>query len=265
MKLLLLSTLVIFACSSSSPERSTSELGHQRVEVGGVPRAPTSGILVELFTSQGCSSCPPADKFLSTINTDTGAEVIALAYHVDYWNYIGWEDPYSSPQWSSRQRGYASKIAAGRNYTPQLVVNGRDHAVGSHKDKIRALIEAERRVAQEDVRVSAVFMSSDSESEMHLQVETEMGTLGRETELWAAVFEDELEVRVSRGENAGRTLRNDRVVRHLENLGTLASGRDKKGFRVELGSDWRRENLGVVFFVQDPQSLEVLAVTEARR
>jgi len=134
--------------------------------------------------------------------------------------------------------------------------------VGSHKDKIWALIDAERRIAQEDVRVSAVLVSSDNESEIHLQVETEGGTLGRESELWAAVFEDDLQVRVSRGENAGRSLRNDRVVRHLENLGALASGRDKKGFRVSLGSDWKRENLGVVFFVQDPKSLEVLAATE---
>ncbi|MBL4636822.1 MAG: DUF1223 domain-containing protein [Kofleriaceae bacterium] len=266
MKPLLLSMLVIFACSSSSPERATSGGRHQKMEVGSADElsAPKSGILVELFTSQGCSSCPPADKLLSTINADTGPEVIALAYHVDYWNYIGWEDPYSSPEWSSRQRGYASKISAGRNYTPQLVVNGRNHAVGSHKDKVRALIDAERRIAQEDVRVSAVSAPGGDHSEIHVQVETDVGTLRRESELWAAVFEDDLEVRVLRGENAGRTLRNDRVVRHLENLGPLETGRYKKSFRVDVARDWRREKLGVVFFVQDRKSLEVLAAVEVR-
>src|SRR5690606_23106952 len=88
--------------------------------------------VVEPFTSQGCSSCPPADALLPRLDDAAGPlEVVALAYHVDYWNDLGWRDPLSSPRWSERQRRYARRLPSGRVYTPQLVVAGREHVVGS--------------------------------------------------------------------------------------------------------------------------------------
>ncbi len=108
-------------------------------------------ILVELFTSQGCSSCPPADRLLSRLSAAAqGGEtaVIPLSFHVDYWNYIGWTDPFSSAEWSERQRSYAESFDSGRVYTPQLVVNGRRDCVGSNEQRVREEIErAERQRA----------------------------------------------------------------------------------------------------------------------
>ncbi|HYG65894.1 MAG TPA: DUF1223 domain-containing protein, partial [Thermoanaerobaculia bacterium] len=99
-------------------------------------------VIVELFTSQGCSSCPPADRLLTRLGGDPGlaGRVIPLAFHVDYWNHIGWTDPFSAKRWSERQQAYARAFKANRIYTPQLVVNGRTEGVGSHEPRVRKQI-----------------------------------------------------------------------------------------------------------------------------
>src|SRR6185295_6297026 len=118
--------------------------------------APAAGsssapIVVELFTSQGCSSCPPADRLLSTLRSDP--RVVPLAFHVDYWNYIGWTDPFSSARWSQRQQAYARAFASNRIYTPQLVVNGTSECVGSNEGEGRQRI-AKAEAAAADGQVS---------------------------------------------------------------------------------------------------------------
>jgi hypothetical protein len=95
------------------------------------PAPEASPIIIELFTSQGCSSCPPADRLLKRLAGDP--RVIPLSFHVDYWNYIGWTDPFSSKRWSERQQGYARAFRSNRIYTPQLVVSGRTGASGSRR------------------------------------------------------------------------------------------------------------------------------------
>lgn len=110
----------------------------------GTPKASSSQgspIIVELFTSQGCSSCPPADRFLTELAAREEFEIIPLSFHVDYWNYIGWTDPFSSPAWSDRQRHYARSFGGNRVYTPQMVVNGRWEGVGSNRREIARLLE----------------------------------------------------------------------------------------------------------------------------
>ncbi len=106
------------------------------------PPAAGSVAVVELFTSQGCSSCPPADRLLSAIAAEPAfaGKVVPLAYHVDYWNYIGWQDPFSSADWSTRQKQYAQAYDTNRIYTPQLVVNGTDEMTGSEERKVRSAI-----------------------------------------------------------------------------------------------------------------------------
>ena len=104
-----------------------------------------SPVLVELFTSQGCSSCPPADRLLLDLAADEDLDIVPLAFHVDYWNYIGWKDPFSDAAWSDRQRAYAAAARSHRIYTPQLVFDGREHHVGRSEAQSRAAIDDESR------------------------------------------------------------------------------------------------------------------------
>ncbi|MEO1083852.1 MAG: DUF1223 domain-containing protein [Acidobacteriota bacterium] len=106
-------------------------------DLGITVDAPRGPVVVELFTSQGCSSCPPADRLFSRLEGD----VIPLAFHVDYWNHLGWRDPFSDPRWSERQRRYGGTFERGYVYTPQLVVNGRAEAIGSDRRKVRTMLD----------------------------------------------------------------------------------------------------------------------------
>jgi hypothetical protein len=108
------------------------------------PQRSGGPVVIELFTSQGCSSCPPADRLLTRLAQDSklAGQVIPLSFHVDYWDYIGWQDPFASPRWSERQRQYGRAFRSNRIYTPQLVVNGRTECVGSQEGVVRRQIEA---------------------------------------------------------------------------------------------------------------------------
>ena len=223
-------------------------------------------ILVELFTSQGCSSCPPADRLLRRLGEGGRAgdvAVIPLSYHVDYWNYIGWTDPFSSSEWSARQHAYAESFEAGRVYTPQLVINGRRDCVGSNESKVRREIERAARqgvAGRLDVEVAA---GPDSE---HLSLEIEARVVSPEASTSAAwsvmvaVFENELETPVSRGENGGRKLRNSHVVRSLTQAFSLPAraGSEQTGqLQIELDRAWNRDRLGVAVFLQDLETRHV--------
>lgn len=217
-------------------------------------------IVVELFTSQGCSSCPAADEFLRLLGNRSQAgepEVLPLAFHVDYWNYIGWQDPFSSDRWSDRQRQYARQLSPSRVYTPQLVIDGREHRVGSDRKAIwRSLQAAKTRTFAYEVDLVAALASPR-------RLELGVVVRGREPgkgplDLWVAVHESGLLTEVERGENARRTLRNDYVVRYLEKIGSWAGGlpHDVTERRaLELGWAGDAEKMGVVAFLQDPRTL----------
>ena len=158
-------------------------------------------VVIELFTSQGCSSCPPADRWLASLRPGDevgGRPVIPLAFHVDYWNYLGWADPFSSEAWSERQSRY------GRVYTPEIVVAGRADAVGSHRREIEDLVAATPPTAVLEATLSG------STSELRIAATAPTGTT-----VWAAVVEDGLVTDVDAGENAGEALRDDHIVRAL--------------------------------------------------
>ena len=227
---------------------------------------PDSGIVVvELFTSQGCSSCPSADRLLSRLGwSATGVEVIPLAYHVDYWNYIGWTDPFSSPVWSKRQQDYAQVLPGGRLYTPQLVIQGASHCVGSDSEKVRGRIdEAARRAPQGQVRLAVDRASAAGK----LEVEVSARSAGAPLDLMLALFESGLLTSIDRGENADRTLHNDYVVRRLEKILSLdgeASQWRTRRVALDLDPGWKLEGLGVAAFLQDPDSLSIHGAAVAR-
>ena len=208
-------------------------------------------VLVELYTSQGCSSCPPADQLLARLGREAG--VVALSFHVDYWNHIGWADPFSRPAWTRRQERYARALRGGI-YTPELVVAGASHAVGSDERAVRRLLEeAKRRPA--GARLSGRLTRRPKQLELAADAQS---LAAGELVVFAAVVEDGLVTRVPRGENSGRTLANEHVVRRLDELAVLApGGRAQKSWIVPIPPEWKRERLAVVLFAQDPKTLRV--------
>ena len=165
-------------------------------------------IVLELFTSQGCSSCPPADELLAQIKRESTENIIALSYHVDYWNYIGWEDPFSHRKYSARQGRYNKKFRYHSNYTPQLVVNGKEHFVGSDASKLRDRINFYRALEPENrIDISRLRKSTDAVSVQYKVDGPITGKLLR-----AILVIDKRTTLVPRGENRNRKLTNSNIV-----------------------------------------------------
>jgi hypothetical protein len=231
------------------------------------PSAPAAGDGVavgELFTSQGCSSCPPADRLLSKIARDSRyqGKVIPLSFHVDYWNSIGWTDPFSSARWSQRQSAYAGHVFhTNRIYTPQVVVNGRTECVGnSDGDVADRIADALATDPAAQVSLTVAPPTPDGHLKVNVGAKVAKAVAAGDLDLWVAVYESGLATDVKAGENASRQLRNDRVVRRLEKAFTLpgTAGAEKSG-EIVLGIDkrWKVENLGVAAFLQDPATLAI--------
>lgn len=166
--------------------------------------AETRPILVELFTSQGCNSCPPADALLGELSRRP--DLLALAFHVDYWDRLGWRDPFSSAEATRRQRDYARRLGEAQIYTPELVVDGRAALVGSDRQAVTAALAAARPTAP-------ISIEADGPGAVRIGAGTGKG------EVLLARYIRRAETRVASGENGGRTLVEYNVVRSLERLG----------------------------------------------
>jgi hypothetical protein len=221
-----------------------------------------SPVVVELFTSEGCSDCPPADAVLERLDRTqpvASAQVIALGEHVDYWDDIGWRDPFSSHAWSERQNEYAGHFGAGTIYTPQMVVDGRIQFVGSDERGALRAIESAARAPKTPVTISAARFDGGG---VTLHVET--GAAPTDAALLIAI-EDESDVSsVSRGENSGRTLHHIAVVREMSQAATVARGQN---FAKDVTVKFTRNsspNYRVVALLQDPSSGAILGAAATR-
>ncbi len=213
-------------------------------------------VVVELFTSQGCSTCPPADQLLTRLGAESAGRVVPLAFHVDYWNRIGWLDPFSSHDWSLRQTAYARARGLQQVYTPQAIVDGMTEIVGSEEEKLRAAITA--AAAKPGAQISLQVEPKSSGFRATAEVDLPESLRGAKLDLMMAVFETGLVTSVGKGENEGRTLHDDYVVRILRRVdGVSGTGRSRHSSTLSLEKDWNRSRLGVVAFVQDPASLEI--------
>lgn len=167
-------------------------------------------VVVELFTSQGCSSCPPADAYLGELTQRDN--VIALSFHVDYWDYIGWRDRFADPQNSARQQAYAERFKRRYVYTPQIVVNGAAETTGSAREQVDDMIAD----ALTDMRVPVRMVVRGTD---RISAEVDAASFAGSADLWFVRYDAAQETAVASGENAGRRLRNYNVVRELRRLG----------------------------------------------
>ena len=226
-------------------------------------------VIVELFTSEGCSSCPPADQLLSRLDKEQsipGANIIALSQHVDYWNQLGWRDPYSSAQFSARQSSYAEAFGRDGVYTPQMVVDGHLEFVGSNATKAREAITEAASSPKAKVQIEITPNTETRESgtvQFTVRVEDIPAiTAGDTAEVLLAITESDLSSSVARGENAGRNLRHTAVVRQLATIGSISKTKDEASFTaapvVNILNKWRRDKLRAVVIVQERVSRHVL-------
>lgn len=175
-------------------------------------------VVVELFTSQGCSSCPPADAYLGELVRR--ADVLPLAYHVDYWDYIGWKDPFAQRAWTDRQRGYSAALGLRSIYTPQMVIDGRIDAVGSRRDQVERAI----RTAREAPAAVQLDLVRTPAGAVALTLSGPEGSVA-EADLVFVTYDRRRETKVLRGENAGRTLVEYNIVRGVARIDTWRGGR----------------------------------------
>jgi hypothetical protein len=218
-------------------------------------------ILVELFTAEGCSSCPAADVLLEKMiesQPATGAELVGLGEHVDYWDNLGWKDRFSSAKLTARQQGYAARFKTGEVYTPQMIVDGREAFVGNDLNAARRAIETASALPHGVIHVAIETSAGNTLSVSVAAAQLPPLTPGDHADLVVAIIEDHLRTEVKRGENQGRTLTHAAVVRTLQTIGE-ASGDAASRTRITLSSDWRRDSLKVVAFAQERGSRRVLA------
>ncbi|HEY5951327.1 MAG TPA: DUF1223 domain-containing protein [Kofleriaceae bacterium] len=221
MRFAALGLLCLISCSSAS----------------GEPRADEAPLVIELFTSQGCSSCPAADKLLDKLARDgslAGRPLAPLAFHVDYWDDLGWADPFALPAWTERQHGYAQALGDDRVYTPELVVGGRVGLVGSNAARATQAIAA----APRQIKIAATARWAKDSVTIEAKAPAN-------ADVFVAIWQDGTKTRVPRGENAGTMLAGDRVVRRLEHVAAAGKTATK---RITIDPTWGA--VGAIAFAQ---------------
>ena len=210
-------------------------------------------VVVELFTSEGCSSCPPADALLVKLSQQglsDGAPLVLLGEHVDYWNYIGWTDRFSSRQFSQRQSEYGKALSA-NVYTPEMVIDGSTQFVGSDSSQAQRSIAA----AAKEAKPAQVTLRWEGNNRLHIMVQAPEHDRGN---VLLATTEDGLTTSVEAGENGGRTLHHAAVVRQLRDLGRTDKGVFDANVDVAPHPDWNPAKMKVAVLVQDPSTMKIL-------
>jgi len=252
-----LALLFIWVAFSATPKAQTS-----------VQQAARGPVVVELFTSKGCSSCPPADALLRKLEARqsiAGAEIIPLEEHVDYWNHDGWVDPFSSPEWTERQQAYVA-VANDDPYTPELVVDGRSQFVGNDGRRAEAEIEKAARGVKTEVSITAGATDAKGGQSFTVTVgKLTQTSAGDTAEVWLAITEDGLHSSVMRGENAGRVLQHVATLRALRKIGDAdASAPFTANPTIKFASQWNLADLHITAFVQKKKSREILGAASTK-
>ena len=262
--LALLATAIFLIFMGSVHRRSLKAMAS--TETSTMSRQP---VIVELFTSEGCSSCPPADAFLKSLSDQQpipGAEVIALEEHVDYWNHLGWKDPFSSFAFTERQSDYAKVFGGDGVYTPQMIVDGYSEFVGSRSREARKTIEQAALQSKLAIQLLPVQGAASDVADFDVKV-GKLSALadGHEVELWIAVTEDGLRSDVKAGENSGENLQHAAVVRTLRKTNSFSGPNDyQTQANLTLNPSWQRGQLSFVAFVVDKNSRKIIGAASAK-
>jgi hypothetical protein len=222
------------------------------------PTPARKAVVVELFTSEGCSSCPPADALLIKLreqHSDDGVEIIPLGFHVDYWNRLGWRDRFSSAEYSQRQEDYATRMKLDGPYTPQMVVDGDTEFVGNNTGRAHdAIVQAAGRSPGAQLEVTP-----SSGDKLHVKVSSASSA---SADILLAITEDNLSSSVKSGENSGHVLRHAAVVRIFRKIGQTSAGGFDSDVALNPEKDWKRKDLRAIVFVQEKPVGKILAATE---
>ncbi|HTX76268.1 MAG TPA: DUF1223 domain-containing protein [Terracidiphilus sp.] len=240
-------------------------LASPALSIGQAPNTSSSSasvtpVLVELFTSEGCSDCPPADNLLARLDREQpipGVHVIVLSEHVTYWNHDGWTDPFSMTEMDERQNDYVVRFHLQSSYTPQAVVDGAEQMVGSNGPQLVRAVEHEASLPGKSLAITAANMDKGS---VHFSLQAPDG---KGDHLYAVVAQDVARSEVPSGENAGRTLHHVAVVREIRALNSKDA--DGRQISISTGSVDRHPGSGavrLVVFLQDPRSGRVEAAAE---
>ena len=222
-----------------------------------VTSAPQRAALVELYTSEGCSSCPPADKQLSLIGAPANTNVVALALHVNFWDYIGWKDPFARAEFTERQRWLIGVNGSRTLYTPHFFVGGRE--IQDRSQVGTAIRAGSQKPALANIRLEA---GHRGDGNLDIRINASNATTAAPLYLYAAVTESGLSTKVKAGENRGATLPHDHVVRHWLKPVSLKDGGAQLSQAVGVSAEQAKKGINVVAFVQNARTGEVLqAVT----
>jgi hypothetical protein len=230
---------------------------------------PSSPVLIELFTSEGCSSCPPADALLQQLDqspTIPGAQLIVLSEHVDYWDHDGWKDPHSSHSLTDRQNVYADHLGLKSVYTPQMVVDGTTEFLGSNGPSAKQAIEKARDLEKTPVRISGVSRENPGTLQAHVETDPlPESSRARKADVYLVLALNHAESQVAGGENKGRRISHVAVVQSLTKVGTVEKSKNfAQDVRVKIDPRVDHTNLRLIAFVQEPGQGKVLGAALQR-
>ena len=218
-----------------------------------------SPILVELFTSEGCSSCPPADELLEKLDGSQpvpGAQLIVMSEHVDYWNHDGWKDPYSSSLLTERQSAYVQALGVSELYTPQMIADGRSELRLADPRQMAQIVQKAAADPKIPIRIESASVAGNV---LRGRIETDINSEKQNADLYLAIALDRAQSQVLRGENSGRRLTHVAVVEYLKKIGKLESGKKcGQDFQVKLKPGEDAANIRIIAFLQEPGPGKVL-------
>lgn len=255
-RILLLASVLLLALVSANPSARSDD---QKPAQPANAQEAKSGVLVELFTSEGCSSCPPADALLRQLDTMAPVNsvgIVVLGEHVDYWDGVGWRDRFSSRQYTERQSDYARRFSLDSPFTPQMVVDGTQQLVGNNTGALQAALNKAATVNRATLRISA-----EPKDQKHLALTVDAGPLpsgSKHADLYVALADNSDETQVGGGENSGRKLQHVAVARSLRKCGTVPAAGAQLQVTVPLEKGSEVDKQRVVVFLQEPGTGHVL-------
>lgn len=209
---------------------------------------------MELFTSQGCSSCPPADRLLGSYANRE--DIAALSFHVDYWNRLGWKDPFSDQLYSERQHNYAASFGSGSVYTPQLIINGEKEMVGSDEDKIASTIKQLQKPSSSQINIEEIKNSGNS-----ISINYSVTGKRNNSVVNIALVQNKITTSIKAGENEGVTLTNYNVVRNFKKVSSISEGKNTAVIDITTGIN--KKDCSLILFLQDMSTNKVFAAVKA--